>query len=186
MDEVNTDINKVAKIDEELADITQVLSHRFKSSKKTLNNLELLLVWEDDPVVETFDDRFYFAKDVERKLADENAVDLDGNAINDPMTGKQMVKLGLKSVWVTKTKQTANGLLSKSDWEVTRKAEKGTAIASATTTYRDKVRTACDTIETKINDCSSLADFIKLFDVPVDSDGNPTGNAPIYDFPNEA
>ena len=48
-DEVNTDINKVAKIDEELADITQVLSHRFKSSKKTLNNLELLLVWEDDP-----------------------------------------------------------------------------------------------------------------------------------------
>ena len=39
-DEVNTDINKVAKIDEELADITQVLSHRIKSSKKTLNNLE--------------------------------------------------------------------------------------------------------------------------------------------------
>ena len=38
-DEVNTDTNKVAKIDEELADITQVLSHRFKSSKKTLNNL---------------------------------------------------------------------------------------------------------------------------------------------------
>ena len=35
--------------EEELADITQVLSHRFKSSKKTLNNLELLLVWEDDP-----------------------------------------------------------------------------------------------------------------------------------------
>jgi hypothetical protein len=57
-----------------------------------------------------------------------------------------------------------------SDWEITRKAEKGTAIASATTTYRDKVRTACDTIETKINNCSSLADFIKLlFDVPVDS-----------------
>jgi len=26
---------------------------------------------------------------------------------------------------------------------------------------------------------------IKLFDVPVDSDGNPTGNAPMYDFPNE-
>ena len=48
-DEVNTDINKVAKIDEELTDITQVLSHRFKSSKKTLTNLELLLVWEDDP-----------------------------------------------------------------------------------------------------------------------------------------
>ena len=143
------------------------------------------LVWEDDPVVETFDDRFYWAKDVERKLADENAVDLSGNAINDPMTGKQAVTLGLKSIWVTRTKLTANGLLSSSDWEITRKTEKGTAIASATTTYRDKVRTACDTIETKINNCSSLADFIKLFDVPVDSDGNPTGSAAIYDFPDE-
>ena len=26
---------------------------------------------------------------------------------------------------------------------------------------------------------------MKLFDVPMDSDNNPTGNAPIYDFPNE-
>ncbi len=143
------------------------------------------LVWEDDPVVETFDSRFYWAKDVERKLADENAVDEDGKAVNDP-TGKQIVTLGLKSIWVARTKEITNSKLSESDWEITRKAEKGTAIASATTTYRDKVRTACDTIETKINDCSSLADFIKLFDEPVDSDGNPTGNAPIYDFPNEA
>ena len=48
-DEVNTDIIKVAKIDQELRDITQVINHRFKGSKKTLSNLELLLVWEDDP-----------------------------------------------------------------------------------------------------------------------------------------
>ena len=76
-------------------------------------------------------------------------------------------------------------MLAKTDWEVTRKSEKGTAIASATTTFRDKVRTACNTIETKINDCSDLDAFKALFDVPVDSDGNPTGNAPIYDFPKE-
>jgi hypothetical protein len=144
------------------------------------------LVWEDDPVVESFDDRFYWAKDVERKLADTNEVDGDGKAIIDPVTSKQLVTLGLKSIWVTKTKESANYLLAKSDWEITRKAEKGTAIASATSTYRDAVRTACDTIETKINNCSSLAEFIKLFDVPVDSDGIPTGNAPIYDFPDES
>ena len=48
-DEVNTDIIKAAKIDEELKDITQVLDHRFKGSKQKLTNLELLLVWEDDP-----------------------------------------------------------------------------------------------------------------------------------------
>ena len=70
--------------------------------------------------------------------------------------------------------------MSSSDWMITRKAEKGTAIPDATTTYRDSVRTACNTIETKINDCSSLADFMKLFDAP--SDGS---NPPIFDFPSE-
>ena len=143
------------------------------------------LVWEDDPVVETFDGRFYWAKDVERKLEDENEVDSDGKAVISPITGKQNVILGLKSTWINATKKSANGLLSYSDWEVTRKAEKGTAMASATSTYRDKVRTACDTIETKINNCSNLNEFIALFDVPLDSDGNPTGKPPIYDFPDE-
>ena len=143
------------------------------------------LVWEDDPVVETFDDRFYWAKDIERKLTDENVVDDDGKAVIDPITGKQVVQLGLKSIWIEQTKSKANSLLSKSDWEITRKAEKGTAIASATSTYRDKVRTACDTIETKINNCSNLKEFMALFDSPTDSDGNVTDNAPINDFPNE-
>ena len=143
------------------------------------------LVWEDDSVVETFDDRFYWAKDIERKLADENVVDLDGKAVNDPMTGKQLVQLGLKSIWIARTKESANSKLSKSDWEIARKAEKGTAIASATSTYRDKVRTACDTIEKKISDCSNLDDFKALFVIPKDSDGKPTGNVPIYDFPDE-
>jgi len=83
-------------------------------------------------------------------------------------------------------KRNCYDMLAKTDWEVTRKSEKGTAIASATTTFRDKVRTACNTIETKINDCANLIAFKALFDVPVDSDGNPTGNAPIYDFPEES
>ena len=38
-DELNSDINKVAKIDEEFSEITQVLNHRFKGSKKNSANL---------------------------------------------------------------------------------------------------------------------------------------------------
>ena len=144
------------------------------------------LTWEDDPVVKTFDNRFYDAVDVEKKLSDVNVVDDNGKAVIDIRTGKQMIQRGLKYLCIEQTKQTANSLLSKSDWQVTRKAEKGTAIASATSTYRDKVRTACDTIETNINNCSNLNEFKALFVGPVDSDGNPTGNAPIYDFPDEA
>ena len=144
------------------------------------------LVWEDDPVVETFDDRFYWAKDIERKLADENVVDDDGKAVIDSRTGKQMVSLGLKSIWVAKTKEYANSLLASSDWYVTRKAEADTAIPSDISKYRADVRTATKTIEDKINGCADLDAFKALFVVPMDSDNKPTGNAPIYDFPDEA
>ena len=133
----------------------------------------------------SYDDRFYWAKGIERKLVDENVVDADGKAVIDPMTGKQVVQLGLKSIWVAQTKTTANSLLASSDWYVTRKAEADTAIPSDISTYRTGVRTASKTIEDKINACSKLADFKKLFDAPVDSDGKPTGNAPMYDFPDE-
>jgi hypothetical protein len=150
------------------------------------------LVWEEPPALqEPYDDRFYHGRNVdgsliEISLTDVNEVDSDGNAITDPSTGQQMITKGLKTVWIEKTKETTNLLLSKSDWLVTRKTEKGTAIPNTVQTYRDAVRTSCNTIETKINNCSNLKQFIALFDVPVDSDGTPTGNnPPIKDFPNE-
>tara|TARA_R110002012_G_scaffold249382_1_gene426933 strand:- start:113 stop:667 length:555 start_codon:yes stop_codon:yes gene_type:complete len=143
------------------------------------------LVWEDDPVEETYDNRFYWAKDVAKKLDDVNVVDADGKAVNDPLTGKQKVDSGLKTIWVAKTKATGNNKLVDTDWYVTRKAESSTAIPSDISTYRSAVRTATATIEKKITDCSDLAAFIALFDTPVDSDNQPTGKAPIYDFPDE-
>ena len=142
------------------------------------------LTWTDD-VDTSFDNRFYWSKDVERKLADEDATDESGNKVKDA-DGNVIVNQGLKTQWIKITKQRANDLLSKSDWEVTRKAEKGTAIASATSTFRDKVRTSCNDIETKINACSNLTAFKALFDTPVDKDGNATGNPPIHDFPEES
>ena len=142
------------------------------------------LTWEAEEDT-SFDERFYWSKDVERKLTDTNEVDKDGKAIIDPLTGKQLVTLGLKSIWIGRTKTTANNMLSKTDWYVTRKAEADEAIPSDISKYRADVRTATATIETKINNCSKLSEFIALFDVPVDSDGEPTGNAPIYDFPDE-
>ena len=150
------------------------------------------LTWEDPPSIPTpYDDRFYLGRDDkgnlrEKSLTDVNVVDLDGKALIDPNTGKQMVDLGLKSVWIAKTKEKTNNLLARTDWMVVRKSEKGTAIPTATATYRDKVRTACDTIETKINNCSNLTEFKALFDNPLDKDGKPTlDNAPIFDFPSE-
>ena len=84
-----------------------------------------------------------------------------------------------------RTKASANGRLQSTDWYVTRKSEADTAIPSNITTYRTAVRTASKTIEDKINACSDLAAFQKLFETPVDANGSPTGNAPIFDFPKE-
>jgi len=142
------------------------------------------VTWQDDPDT-SYDNRFYWARDVARSLTDINVVDEDGDAVIDPTTGEQMVQLGLKSIWVAQTKTTANGLLASTDWYVTRKSESNVAIPSTISTYRTAVRTASGTIETAINGCADLDAFKALFVVPVDSDDNPTGNAPIYDFPDE-
>ena len=155
------------------------------SSTWSADDLKRWGVTVEADVDTSYDDRFYWAKGIERKLEDENVTDEDGKAVIDPTTGKQMIQRGLKYQWIERTKSTANGLLTVSDWYVTRKSETDTAIPSEITKYRTDVRTATKTIEDKINACSKLADFMKLFDTPVDKDGNPTGKADIFNFPDE-
>ena len=143
------------------------------------------LTWEDE--VAAHDNRFYWGRNADgslipRSLTDINEVDADGKAILD-IDGNQLVTLGLKSNAIALAKTQAAGQLAPYDWYITRKSEKSTAIPSSVTTYRDAVRTACAAIETSIGNASDLAAFMALYDVPVDSDGNPTGNAPINDWP---
>ena len=140
--------------------------------------------WQDDEDT-SYDNRFYWASGVERSLTDISLVDEDGNAIIDPTTGKQQVQKGLKSQWIEQTKATANEKLKVHDWQITRKYEKFVDIDSDVVTYRDAVRSACDTIETAINNCGNLDQFKALFEVPVDENNLPTGNAPIYNWPVE-
>ncbi len=101
----------------------------------------------------------------------------------DDVTTDGVTVPGLKSVWVTTTKDKAKGLLAQTDWYVIRLAEKTTAISSKVSTYRDAVRAACDKIETAINACSDVAALEAMFVVPVDGDKKPTGKAPIHDWP---
>ena len=143
------------------------------------------VTWQDDEDT-SYDNRFYWARDVERSLTDINEVDEDNNPILDE-DGNQVVTKGLKTIWVEQTKETANNLLAKSDWYVVRNAEKSTAIPTEISTYRDAVRTASGTIETAINACADLDAFKALFVVPMDDQDppQPTGKAPIYEFPDE-
>ena len=146
------------------------------------------LVWENDPA--PYDNRFYWGRQddgtlIPKSLDDVNEVDRDGNAINDA-DGNQIVTLGLKSNAIATVKAQAAGILSPTDWKVIKAAEVADySVDSATLTYRAAVRTASNTIEASITGAADLAAFMALYETPVDSDGVPTGNAPINNWPDE-
>ena len=92
----------------------------------------------DDPV---YDSRFYNGNGTAKALDDTK----------ETHEGVEYTTLGVKSVLKAQEKATAGSLLAKYDWYVVRKAEKSTAIPTAISTYRDGVRTACDTRETAVS-----------------------------------
>ena len=121
----------------------------------------------DEPI---FDGRFYNGDGTAKALDDVNATDEEGNLLKDE-NGNQVVTLGVKSVLKGQEKATAGSLLAKYDWYVVRKAEKSNAIPSAIQTFRDGVRTACDTREKEIDACSDTAALVTLYCVTTDSEG---------------
>lgn len=66
----------------------------------------------------------------------------------------------LKTAKIKEAKQLANDKLSDTDWYVTRKSEKGTAIPSDIQTERDSVRTDCNNHETAINAKTTKAQVV--------------------------
>ena len=142
---------------------------------------EIGLVYEADPDT-SFDNRFYWSAGVERALEDVNEVNDDNTPMLD-INGNQVVTKGLKSNAIAQVKVTAAGLLAPTDWMVVRSAENGTDIPADVLAFRAAVRLASETIETAITNAADLAAFIALYDAPVDADGNPTGDAPINNWP---
>jgi hypothetical protein len=142
------------------------------------------LVWEDDPA--PFDSRFYWSADVPKNIDDVNEVNENGDPLLDE-DGVQVVTKGLKSNAIALVKTQAGGLLAPTDWMVIKAAEVADySVPADILTYRAAVRTASNTIEAAITACTDLASFMALYNVPVDGDGNPTGNAPINDWPSQS
>ena len=129
----------------------------------------------DDPV---YDSRFYNGDGSAKALDDVDAKDQEGNLLKNP-DGTQMVILGVKSVLKAQEKVTAGTLLAPYDWYVVRKAEKSTAIPTSITTYRDGVRTACDTREKEIDACYDTAALVTLYG-QTEKDGVYTPNMTQY------
>ena len=132
----------------------------------------------------TYDSRFYWGNGTAKALDDVNAKDEKGNLLKNE-NGDQVVILGVKSVLKAQEKVTAGSLLAKYDWYVVRKVEKSTAIPTAITTYRNGVRTACDTREKEIDACADTAALVTLYS-STEKDGVFTPNMTQYpEDPNE-
>jgi len=88
---------------------------------------------------------------------------------------------GLKTVLIRKVKRKAEGILNETDWYVTRKAEKSTAIPSAITTHRDAVRTKQAEMETAITNAADTPALETLYTYTKQEDGRVT--RPLGELP---
>ena len=92
---------------------------------------------------------------------------------------------GLKTKLIRTVKAQAEGLLNQTDWYITRKAEKNTAIPSAITTWRDGIRTKQAAMETSITNASNTPALETLYTyVNTADEGDPVVMArPLGEFP---
>jgi len=137
------------------------------------------------------DERFYWVSGPDitgaytstpRELEDRNEVDENGDPLLDE-DGNQIVTPGLKSQWIARTKETQGSLLAQTDWAYIRQQDTGTAVPSKIQAYRTAVRLAAGVIEGEIAACADLDAFKALFVAPTNANGDPTGNAPIHNWP---
>ena len=133
---------------------------------------------------QVWDQKFYWGYDsdnnlIPKQLNDEAILDEDGND-----TGE--VQTGLKTLWKAKQNEIAASLLAPTDWRVVKELEVNSSFANARTaypsawmTYRAAVRTACNTRQTEIDNCSDVAALKELLfgsatieQQQTDADGN--------------
>ena len=107
----------------------------------------------------------------------------DGKIPEGEDVGDVAVK-GLKTILIEQVKAQAEGILNKTDWYITRKSEKNTAIPSAITTHRDAVRTKQDSMCTAITNASDTPALETLYTYTEQEDGSvtrPLGEIPKLD-----
>jgi len=88
---------------------------------------------------------------------------------------------GLKTILIKNLKAQAESELNKTDWYITRKSEKNTAIPSAITTHRDAVRSKQAAMETAITNASDTPALETLYTYTRQDNGSVT--RPLGEIP---
>jgi len=107
----------------------------------------------------------------------------DGDAPEGTSPGDVKTR-GLKYNLIQTLKSQVAGILSNTDWYITRNTEKSTAIPSAISTHRDAVRTKQAEMETAITNASDTPALETLYTYTTDEDGvqsRPLGELPTLE-----
>ena len=124
----------------------------------------------------------YFGTATPKQLEDVNATDEDGKPVLQD--GKQVVIKGLKSQKISISKQQTAGLLSNTDWYVTRKSDVGTAIPQEIQDFRTNVRAVSNQQETQINACTTVEQLKSLYEYTnTGTEQSPIYTRPLAEFP---
>ena len=119
-----------------------------------------------------------------KQLEDVNATDEDGEPVLQD--GKQVIIKGLKSQKISISKQQTAGLLSSSDWYVTRKSDTGTAIPQEIQDFRTEVRIVSNQQETQINACTTVEQLKALYEYTnTGTEQSPIYTRPLAEYPKE-
>lgn len=101
-----------------------------------------------------YDQRFYWGLNNPKALEDQEQSDEGGNPLS--------TSRGLKSVWISQIKETANSMLSPTDWAVIRQIERQIAIPSHISINRSAIIAECNRLETAISGCSTVEELITV------------------------
>ena len=113
------------------------------------------------------------------------AKDKTDNLIPDDKSVGDVKVEGLKTRLIRTLKQQVAGILNNTDWYITRKAEKKTAIPSSISTHRDLVRSRQATMETQITNANDTLALKTLYTYTTDSDdvqSRPLGELPTLEI----
>jgi len=105
--------------------------------------------------------------------------------LEDTVNEDDSITQGLKSQKKANIKQQASSLLAPTDWYVVKAAEvESYSVPEAMTTYRTDVRTASNSMESKIDACSTVDELAALYQhVNTGTEENPVMERPLGEFP---
>ena len=125
-------------------------------------------------------------KAADKKLADEDAKDEDGEQLYEDDGTTKKINYGLKTNAKNKATVSANGLLQGFNWLIQRKVTADTAVPSAVVTYMAAVRTAHASICTAIDNASDIDAFKVLHTTEYNEDGSVKTIAKVNDWPDDS